>query len=110
MAVNREQGFGNPSGPHCGSIRSLDYKMICQEIPSSLLGEMPVLVVGAGPAGIVQALELRRRGIAVTMLAGGTDGFSPEFQALADAEIADKRRHATMQIAVRRALGGTSLL
>jgi choline dehydrogenase-like flavoprotein len=81
--------------------------MICQEIPST---ESPVLIVGAGPAGIVQALELRRHGVEVTILAGGADGFDPKFQALADAEIADPARHAPMQIAVRRALGGTSLL
>jgi choline dehydrogenase-like flavoprotein len=84
--------------------------MICQEIPSEPLDESPVLIVGAGPAGIVQALELRRHGIPVTMLAGGADGFDAKFQALADAEIADPKRHAPMQIAVRRALGGTSLL
>jgi len=84
--------------------------MICQEIPSDPLAASPVLIVGAGPAGIVQALELRRHGIDVTMLAGGADGYSAEFQTLADAEIADPRRHAPMQIAVRRALGGTSLL
>jgi choline dehydrogenase-like flavoprotein len=84
--------------------------MICQEIPSDLFAETPVLIVGAGPAGIVQALELRRHGVAVTMLAGGMDGYRADFQALADAEIADPARHAPMQIAVRRALGGTSLL
>lgn len=84
--------------------------MICQEIPSDALGDSPVLVVGAGPAGIVQALELRRHGVAVTMLAGGADGYDAGFQALADGEIADPRRHAPMAIAVRRALGGTSLL
>ena len=84
--------------------------MICQEIPSDLFGDIPVLVVGAGPAGIVQALELRRHGVEVTLLAGGMDGFRADFQALADAEIADPARHAPMQIAVRRALGGTSLL
>lgn len=84
--------------------------MICQEIPSAAGGEPPVLIVGAGPAGIVQALELRRCGIDVTMLAGGADGFDPEFQALADAEIVDPARHAPMRIAVRRALGGTSWL
>ena len=85
--------------------------MICQEIPSALIGgDAPVLVVGAGPAGIVQALELRRHGIEVVMLAGGADGFDADFQSLADAEIADPRRHAPMEIAVRRALGGTSLL
>ena len=76
--------------------------MICQEIPSESSGEIPVLVVGAGPAGIVQALELRRHGVAVTMIAGGVDGFRADFQALADAEIADPARHAPMQIAVRR--------
>ena len=84
--------------------------MICQEIPSDPCGAAPVLIVGAGPAGIVQALELRRHGVEVTMLAGGPDGFDADFQAQADAEIADPRRHAPMQIAVRRALGGTSLL
>src|SRR5580658_3668928 len=84
--------------------------MICQEIPSDLSLASPVLVVGAGPAGIVQALELRRHGIEVVMLAGGADGFDAGFQALADAEITDPQRHAPMQIAVRRALGGTSLL
>lgn len=84
--------------------------MICQEIPSVLLNETPVLVVGAGPAGIVQALELRRHGVEVVMLAGGMDGLRADFQALADAEIADPARHAPMEIAVRRALGGTSLL
>ncbi|MBV8776994.1 MAG: GMC family oxidoreductase [Alphaproteobacteria bacterium] len=83
--------------------------MICQEIPSDTR-PLPVLIVGAGPAGIVQALELRRHGVEVVMLAGGADGFDPQFQDLADAEIADPRRHAPMRIAVRRALGGTSLL
>jgi choline dehydrogenase-like flavoprotein len=81
--------------------------MIRQEIPST---DAPVLIVGAGPAGIVQALELRRHGIEVTMLAGGGDGFDQQFQALADADVADPARHAPMAIAVRRALGGTSLL
>lgn len=69
-----------------------------------------VIVVGAGPAGIVQALELRRQGIPVTMLAGGADGFDAGFQALADAEIADAGTHAPMAVAVRRGLGGTSAL
>src|SRR5581483_8482704 len=64
----------------------------------------------AGPAGIVQALELRRHGIPVTMLAGGGGGFDAGIQAMADAEITDPRRHAPMKMAVRRALGGTSLL
>ena len=71
--------------------------MICQEIPSGLFGDAPVLVVGAGPAGIVTALELRRHGIAVTMLAGGMDGFhySPNF-AKADFTWDDARLDAWM--------------
>ncbi|HEX3882480.1 MAG TPA: GMC oxidoreductase [Stellaceae bacterium] len=83
--------------------------MIAHGIPPCRDGH-DVLIVGAGPAGIVQALELRRQGIAVTMLAGGADGLDPKLQAMADAEIADPRRHAPMEMAVRRALGGTSLL
>src|SRR5579859_4549368 len=51
--------------------RAVAYTMICQEIPSGLFGDIPVLVVGAGPAGIVQALELRRRGVEVPVPAGG---------------------------------------
>ena len=84
--------------------------MTRQEIPSTACDGVPVLIVGAGPAGIVQALELRRRGVEVILLAGGADGFNADFQALADADIDNPRRHAPMRIAVRRALGGTSLL
>ncbi|HEX5103107.1 MAG TPA: FAD-dependent monooxygenase, partial [Pirellulaceae bacterium] len=69
-----------------------------------------VIVVGAGPAGLVQALELRRRGLDVVVLAGGVDRLDPEYQALSEIEIADPRRHAPMRLAVARALGGTSLL
>jgi cation diffusion facilitator CzcD-associated flavoprotein CzcO len=48
--------------------------MICQETPSGLLDEVPVLIVGAGPAGIVQPLELRRHGVEVLVMARGGDG------------------------------------
>lgn len=69
-----------------------------------------VIVVGAGPAGLVQALELRRHGLDVVVLAGGLERTDPRYQALADIEIVDPRRHAPMGLAVARALGGTSLL
>jgi choline dehydrogenase-like flavoprotein len=89
--------------------------MIVQELPagSARSGsdlQHPVLVIGAGPVGLVHALELRRRGVEVMVLAGGIDGFSAEYQAMADADIVDAHRHAPMDMAVRRALGGTSLL
>jgi choline dehydrogenase-like flavoprotein len=69
-----------------------------------------VVVVGSGPAGLVVALELRRLGVDVTIVESGADGFDEDRQRLADAEIIDKRRHAPMRMAVRRSLGGTSLL
>lgn len=84
--------------------------MIVAGLPEGSRPADPVIVVGAGPAGIVLALELRRHGVEVTLLVGGMDGFAPEFQALADAEIVDPGRHAPMRMAVRRGLGGTSLL
>jgi choline dehydrogenase-like flavoprotein len=84
--------------------------MIVTGLPECCESRCPVVVVGAGPAGIVQALELRRHGVEVLMLAGGMDGFRADFQALADADIADPRRHAPMAMAVRRGLGGTSSL
>jgi choline dehydrogenase-like flavoprotein len=84
--------------------------MIIDGLPANTMGEFPVVVVGAGPAGLVHALELRRQGVEVLVLAGGVDGFSAEFQELADAEIVDPSHHASMRHAVRRALGGTSLL
>src|SRR5712691_601925 len=84
--------------------------MILSGLPPN--GEVagPVVVVGAGPAGLITALELRRRGVEVDVLAGGVDGFDARFQDLAEADIVDEARHAPMHLAVRRALGGTSLL
>ena len=69
-----------------------------------------VVVIGAGPAGLVTALELARRGVDVTLLESGFDAFSAEQQALSDAEFVAPGRHHAMEVAVRRALGGTSLL
>src|SRR5260370_18738473 len=84
--------------------------MIRPGLPPNGEAAGPVVVVGAGPAGLITALELRRRGVEVDVLAGGVDGFDARFQDLAEAEIVDEARHAPMNLAVRRALGGTSLL
>src|SRR5215472_9121498 len=105
----REPRSHNPSGAACRPAAGSG-KMIVTGLPNRGQAAAPVIVVGAGPVGIVQALELRRHGVEVTLLAGGLDGFDAGFQALADAEIVDGRRHAPMHMAVRRALGGTSLL
>lgn len=78
-------------------------------IPLSDCGHK-IVVVGSGPAGLVAALELRRLGLEVLVLESGVDGYRKDIQDLADAAIVDPRRHAPMSLAVRRALGGTSLL
>lgn len=69
-----------------------------------------VCVVGSGPAGIACALELARRQIDVILVEAGGATHLPAAQAMCEAEIVDPRRHAPMQDAVRRALGGTSWL
>lgn len=69
-----------------------------------------VCIVGAGPAGIVLALELARQKHTVTLLESGFFAHHPDTQSLADAAVYDTRRHAPMHLATRRQLGGTSAL
>jgi choline dehydrogenase-like flavoprotein len=82
---------------HCSSIAS----------GSQLRGE--VAVVGAGPAGIVTALELARRGHRVVLLDSGDDAFDADAQTLGDTA-GDDPLHAPMALATRRQLGGASNL
>lgn len=67
-----------------------------------------ICVVGAGPLGIALALACRARGMIVLLLESGTEDATPEKAALSEARIVDEKRHASMSVAVRRALGGTS--
>ena len=69
-----------------------------------------VAVIGSGPVGLKLALDLADAGLDVVLIDSGRDGNDPAAQALSDAEIADPARHAPMNLAVRRGLGGTSLL
>ena len=69
-----------------------------------------ICVVGAGPVGIVVALELARRGQEVTLLESGTFEIEPDIQALSHAIAADPARNADMTLAVQRRFGGTSNL
>ncbi len=69
-----------------------------------------VAVVGAGPAGIVTALEAAGRGLNVVLVESGRIGFDPLMQDLSEAAAWDRERHAPMSLATRRQLGGTSVI
>ena len=68
-----------------------------------------VAVVGAGPAGIVTALELADAGLSVLLIESGRARFDSRTQSLAKAEIAN-RLHADMTLTTRRVLGGASTI
>lgn len=67
-----------------------------------------VAVVGAGPAGIIVALELADAGLDVVVVESGRERFDAQTQQLGEALIKDPRRHAPMSLTTRRQIGGTS--
>jgi choline dehydrogenase-like flavoprotein len=67
-------------------------------------------VVGAGPAGIVVALEAARQGISVVLLESGDRSYDPAVQELSDAAEWDRHRHAPLSLSTRRQVGGTSVI
>jgi choline dehydrogenase-like flavoprotein len=69
-----------------------------------------IAIVGAGPAGIVVALEAAKHGIKVVLLESGKESFEPGLQQLSAAAEWDHHRHAPMTMAVRRQVGGTSVI
>lgn len=69
--------------------------------------EAEVAVVGAGPLGIVVALELAHAGRRVVLVESGGERYDASTQALARTVDGDPY-HATMDVAVRRQIGGTS--
>ena len=68
-----------------------------------------VAVVGAGPAGIVLALELARAGREVMLIESGGDSFDGDVQQLGATDGEDPP-HAPMSLATRRQVGGASNL
>lgn len=67
-------------------------------------------VVGAGPVGIVIALEAAKNGYDVLLVESGYDRFNADVQQLSEAAARELDRHAPMSMAVRRQLGGTSTI
>lgn len=69
-----------------------------------------IAVVGAGPAGIVLALELAKSGYEVALIESGRLEFSEAIQTLGDADYFDPKFHAPMAECTRRQVGGTSVI
>ena len=67
-------------------------------------------VIGAGPAGIVTALEAASHGFDVLLVESGYKAFDPDIQRLSDAGELDPDLHSPMSMAIRRQLGGTSVI
>jgi choline dehydrogenase-like flavoprotein len=80
--------------------------------PQSLKGTdatfADLVIIGAGPAGIVLALEVARSGATVLLIESGAESYSERVQRLGDAAWYDEELHAPMSIATRRGVGGTS--
>lgn len=74
------------------------------------VAEADVAVVGAGPAGIVTALELAASGSQVLLIESGRRRFWSRAQDLGDAACYDPRRHAPMRECTRRQIGGASVI
>ncbi len=72
--------------------------------------EAQVAVVGAGPAGIVSALELADAGIDVVLIESGSERYDAQTQRLGDAADWDRALHAPMSMATRRQLGGATTI
>lgn len=67
-----------------------------------------VCVIGTGPVGMSLAMELERVGREVLVLESGPANVDSATAADRRADVVDTDRHAPMEIAVCRALGGTS--
>jgi GMC oxidoreductase/FAD binding domain len=75
---------------------------------TTLTGDL--VVVGAGPAGIVVALEVASQGHDVVLIESGEEKFNRRAQELGDAGEWDPDLHAAMSIATRRQVGGASVI
>lgn len=80
--------------------------MILEHLPKEHTCDL--CIVGSGPVGMALALEFERLGRDVLVLESGGNRPCPKTSEDSHATIVDAQRHAPMEIAVCRALGGTS--
>src|SRR5258707_560855 len=81
--------------------------MVIAQLPASD-STWDLCVVGSGPVGMALALEFERLGREVLVLESGDAAIDASIAEASRAEIVDARRHARMELAVCRTLGGTS--
>lgn len=81
------------------------------EFAASMTIETDVVVVGAGPIGIVTALELARSGVRVALIESGLERTDQAAQGLATLDSRqDDYFHSRSELTVRRQVGGTTAL
>ena len=82
-----------------------------EEFSTGTTIETDVVVVGAGPIGIVTALELARSGVQVTLIESGLEQMDHATQDLANlGSQQDDYFHSRSEVTVRRQVGGTTAL
>jgi choline dehydrogenase-like flavoprotein len=91
-------------------MKELSMIIQAHTLPDSTDLSAHLAVVGAGPAGIVIALEAAKHGFDVLLVESGYEKFNAHVQQLSDAAAWDSRLHSPMSLTVRRQLGGASNL
>lgn len=77
---------------------------------ASVAAAPDITIIGSGPVGLAVALGCAKSGRSVCVIESGGRNIERSAERLSRAEIVDARRHDSMEIAVRRGLGGTSRL
>jgi choline dehydrogenase-like flavoprotein len=80
------------------------------ELDGGTVLDADVAVVGAGPMGIVTAVEVARAGFDVLLVESGGRRFRQDAQRLGDPAGWDPSKHSAMGVSTRRQLGGASIL
>jgi choline dehydrogenase-like flavoprotein len=81
-----------------------------ETLENGLAFSSDIVVVGAGPAGIVLSLEMAKSGFEVVLIESGGLHFSREIQDLGEADHLKPQFHALMSECTRRQVGGTSII